>query len=266
MKLRILNHGAMHSDLIWLLLKPMSTIADRSHKDMPRPWVEVPTHTVLIEHPEGKILWDTSCPSNWEQHWAVTGFQEFFPYDGVTEEQYFENSLKAHGLGPEDIDYVILSHLHFDHAGNVHRFKGTGAKLVCTKAERDGAFGFDGAFLGAHLRADYEGLEFETVEGDTEILPGITIIEAPGHTWGTCALKVDLPNSGTYIFTSDAVYRGDSWGPPAVGAAIVWNNLQWLSSVDKLRGIAEKSNATMVFGHDADQIKTLRTGVDDYYD
>ena len=265
-KARIVNHGAMHCDLTWLLLKPMATIADRAHPDMPRAWVECPTHTVLIEHPDGRILWDTSCPSNWEDHWKVTGFQDFFPYDAVSEDQLFDNALHARGVGVEDIDMVIMSHLHFDHAGNVAKFKDTGAKLICTKAERDGAFGIDGPFAGAHLRADYEGLDFETMEGDTEILPGITLIEAPGHTWGTCALKVDLANSGTMIFTSDALYRSESWGPPATGAAIVWNNLDWLRSVEKLRTIAEKSNATMVFGHDADQMKTLRTGVDDYYD
>ena len=266
MKLRILNHGAMHCDLTWLLLKPMVTIADRSHQGMPSPWVEAPTHTVLIDHPDGRILWDTSVPSTWEEYWKITGLQEFFPYDAVSEDQYFENLLPARGAGLEDIDMVILSHLHFDHAGNLARFKDTNARLICTKAEKEGAFSFEGPFQGAHLRSDYEGLNLETVEGDTEIVPGVTLLEAPGHTWGTCALKVDLPNTGTMIFTSDAVYRSESWGPPATGAAIVWNNLAWLSSVEKLRKIAEASNATLVFGHDAEQMKTLRTGPDDYYD
>lgn len=64
---------------------------------------------------------------------------------------------------------------------------------------------------------------------------------------------LDLPDEGTKIFTSDAVYMRDSWGPPAVGAAIVWNNLAWLDSVEKLRRIAEEKEAQVFFGHDADQ-------------
>lgn len=79
------------------------------------------------------------------------------------------------------------------------------------------------------------------------------------------SLKLDLENDGTKIFTSDAVYLSDSWGPPAVGAAIVWNNLAWLESVDKLRGIADATGAEMIFGHDAEQKKTLRFAPAGYY-
>jgi N-acyl homoserine lactone hydrolase len=100
--------------------------------------------------------------------------------------------------------------------------------------------GFEGAFNGAHLRSDYEGLEFETVSGDTGLLPGVTLIEAPGHTPGTMALRVDLADEGTMLFTSDAVYMGDSYGPPATPAASANDLSQWYASVEKLRGIAEQ--------------------------
>jgi glyoxylase-like metal-dependent hydrolase (beta-lactamase superfamily II) len=72
------------------------------------------------------------------------------------------------------------------------------------------------------------------------------------------SMRIDLPETGTMIFTADAVYRGESYGPPSVPAAIVNNLEQWFSSVEKLRGIAEESDATMVFGHDPEQIKNLR--------
>jgi hypothetical protein len=50
----------------------------------------------------------------------------------------------------------------------------------------------------------------------------------------------------------------DSYGPPAIGAAIVWNNLEWLRSVEKIRNIAQRTDATLVFGHDPEQIRQLR--------
>src|SRR5450759_3798494 len=122
-----------------------------------------------------------------------------------------------------------------------------------------------GAVEGAHLKADYEGLDFETVSGDAEFLPGVTLIEAPGHTPGTMAMKVDLPETGTMIFTSDAVYMGDSYGPPAPPAAIVNDLSAWYASVAKLRGIAEQSDAMVIFGHDAEQLRSLRRAPDGFY-
>ena len=153
----------------------------------------------------------------------------------------------------------------FDHAGNVQLFKETNARLVCSAKEKEWAFGFDGPFNGAHLKADYQGLDFETVDGDAEFLPGVSFIQTPGHTPGSMSMRVDLPETGTMIFTADAVYMGASYGPPAVPAAIVNNLEQFYSSVEKLRGIATEANATVVFGHDPDQIKELRTAPEGSY-
>jgi glyoxylase-like metal-dependent hydrolase (beta-lactamase superfamily II) len=79
------------------------------------------------------------------------------------------------------------------------------------------------------------------------------------------AMKVDLPETGTMIFTSDAVYMGDSYGPPVTPAAIVNDLSAWYGSVEKLRGIAEKSDATVIFGHDVDQLRSLRRAPDGFY-
>lgn len=78
-------------------------------------------------------------------------------------------------------------------------------------------------------------------------------------------MKVDLPDTGTMIFTSDAVYLGESYGPPATPAAIVSDLGDWYASVEKIRGIAEKSDATVVFGHDAEQLDSLRRAPDAFY-
>ena len=158
-----------------------------------------------------------------------------------------------------------MSHLHFDHAGNVAMFKDSDTRLVCSAKEKEFAFGFDGLFTGAHLKTDYETLDFETVSGDTEFLPGVTLLEAPGHTPGELAMQVDLPDTGTMIFTSDAVYMGDSYGPPATPAAIVNDLNAWYSSVEKLRDLAERTNAQVVFGHDADQLHSMRLAPEGSY-
>ena len=100
---------------------------------------------------------------------------------------------------------------------------------------------------------------------DQKIAEGVTLIQSPGHTWGTCSLKVDLPETGTMIFTSDAVYMTSSFGPPAFGSSVVYDSIAWLQSVENLRRIQQETNAMMIFGHDAQQMKTLRFGPDNFY-
>ena len=150
-----------------------------SGQEPPREWVDVPTHCVLVDTLDGRLLWDTSCPRDWEQRWEPTGLQDFFPYDKVSDDEYLDSRLKQLGLAPGDLDYVVFSHLHFDHAGNAQMFKDTNARLVCSDKEKEFALGFDGLFTGAHLKTDYEGLDFETVSGDAEFLPGVSFIQTP---------------------------------------------------------------------------------------
>jgi N-acyl homoserine lactone hydrolase len=262
----ILPCGAMSTDITWLLLAPGRAMRTRQTKDQPAEWIDCPTHAVLVDTPDGRLLWDTSCPRDWEERWAPTGLQDFFPYDKVSEDEYLDSRLKQMGLSPGDLDYVVFSHLHFDHAGNANLFKDTNAKLVCSDKELAWCHSFDGPFNGAHLKADYADLTFETVSGDTtDFLPGISFIQTPGHTPGSMSMRVDLPETGTMIFTADAVYMGASYGPPTVPAAIVNNLEQFYSSVEKIRGLAEETNATVVFGHDANQIHELRTAPEGSY-
>jgi glyoxylase-like metal-dependent hydrolase (beta-lactamase superfamily II) len=67
------------------------------------------------------------------------------------------------------------------------------------------------------------------------------------------------------IFTSDAIYMGDSYGPPVMAAAIVNDLGDFYASVEKIRSIAEQSGAMVVFGHDAEQLWSLRRAPDGAY-
>jgi len=116
-KLHVLDCGSMSCDLTWLLLKPGRSIRSRQEREIPAEWYPCTTHCVLVETDDGLLLWDTSCPRDWETRWAPTGLQDFFPYDRVTEEQYLDARLGQLGVSPENLTYVVFSHLHFDHAG-----------------------------------------------------------------------------------------------------------------------------------------------------
>ncbi|MBC7594453.1 MAG: N-acyl homoserine lactonase family protein [Kineosporiaceae bacterium] len=264
-KVTILPTGTMHADLVWLLIDP-GRMANRDNPEKLRDWVELPTHVVYIEHPDGKkLLWDAGVPRDWETRWAPPGFNEVFPVDTVTEDMWLDSRLRQLNLEPGDIDYLVLSHLHLDHAANAQLWANTGTKIIVDEEEKKGALSFDGYSLGAHIKSDYDGLELSTIGEDTEILPGIKLLRTPGHTWGTLSLQVDLADEGTMIFASDSLYRSESYGPPAIAAGIVYDTVSWFKSVEKIRGVAEKTDAKIVFGHDGDQIKELKTGVGNYY-
>lgn len=266
-KVYVQHHGNMMCDYRWLVVSA-EHLANKNDTNPRSPWGPCPTHTVVVEHPDGRLLFDTTCPSNWQTHWENTVAKNWFPYEDVKPEQYFEERLKQLKLDPSDFKYVALSHLHLDHAGNIKAFKDTGAKILVNKKEYDNAVAIPGEVQGFHLKRDYilDGLNWVKLPGDTQVMDGVWLLEVPGHTWGTMCLMVDLPHTGTMIFTSDAAYMRESYGPPPAGAAIVWDSLGWLNSIERIRGFATLKDATLIFGHDPNQIKQIRLAPEAFYD
>lgn len=265
MTVQLLDTGTMECDETWLLLQGGRTIADRHHRDMRRRWVGCPTHAVLIRHPDATLLWDTGVPRDWETRWSATGFEEYFPVrEPVDGPGFLDSALAELELAPDDIDILVLSHLHLDHAANAQMFTGGHTRIFAHTDEIDGVAGLPES-TGAYIIDDFDGINFEPISGDTEILDGVTLVESPGHSWGTMSLQVDLPEEGTKLFTSDAVYLEANWGPPAAGAAIVWDNVRWLESVQRLRQIAERTDAQIIFGHDEHQKDSLRFAPHGHY-
>ena len=79
-------------------------------------WQGKPAVSLLIQHPTlGNILYDTGN----SEHFAALYSEEMLHNYPVTECITIEQALAEKGLKPEDIDLIILSHLHFDHAGGL---------------------------------------------------------------------------------------------------------------------------------------------------
>ena len=134
-KLHVLDCGSMSCDLTWLLLKPGRSIRPQADRDKPVEWYPCSTHAVVVETPEGPMLWDTSCPRDWETRWIPTGLQEFLPCDRVTRSSTSTGTLPS--------------------SASARRTSTSWSSRTCTST---------------------------TVSGDTEFLPGVTLIETPGHT------------------------------------------------------------------------------------
>jgi glyoxylase-like metal-dependent hydrolase (beta-lactamase superfamily II) len=126
-------------------------------------------------------------------------FQDIFAVERIPT---LRDSLKANGLRPEDIHMVINTHLHFDHAGgNTVREDGAvvptfpRAKYFSQRGEYE-----DAARANERTRASYRRENFtpiahvdqwEFLDGDTELLPGISVVITEGHTRRHQSIKVE---------------------------------------------------------------------------
>lgn len=129
-------------------------------------------------------------------------------------------TLQAEGIAPEDIDVVIFTHLHVDHIAGAANTSGQpafpNARYVTSQAEYDywstgpslaevhGSDVFKMFFRNSALGIiDVLGDRLERVEPPTEIVPGITVIPAPGHTPGHMAVEI-TSGADTMLHVGDA--------------------------------------------------------------
>ena len=168
------------------------------------------------------------------------------------------------GLQPDDIGTVIATHLDPDHAGHHDDFPN--AQFVIQRAHDEAARGGLERLARARDHWDAPGLHYRLVEGDTELLPGLTLIETSGHVPGHQSVLVRLPHTGAVLLTIDAVQNVALFTPDR---AMTPNDLDAdgvRASTRKLLAIAEREHvALVVFGHDGDQWRTLKK-VPEYYD
>lgn len=127
----------------------------------------LPVYVHVIDHPDARVLVDT-------------GLTELHPAVADMEPRLTPLTDDAHGLDLATIDIVVNTHLHFDHCGGNHLF--AGRPFYVQQRELDEALGRDDYTLRDWVRAP--GVEYTTVDGEQEILPGLRLVPAPGHCDG----------------------------------------------------------------------------------
>ncbi len=272
-RLHVLDHGTISLDKS-LLLAGVG-LATANDKAAPAHWTSVPTYSVLLEHPEGRVLFDTGCHPDARNRWPE-GLQALEVWE-ATEECYLLNRLERLGLGPEDIDIVVASHLHMDHCGCLEYFRD--ATAIVHRDELRGALehyatpGYVGGYVKQDIAAWIEaGIRWHIVDrdmGDQSLFDGVTILNlGSGHVEGLLGLSIAMPESGVIILASDACYSQANFGPPPVlpGVGSIYDSLGMLRTAERLRAYARETRGTIWFGHDPDQFATLRKSPDGYYE
>ena len=239
-----------------------STIATRSNPDVKHTFYNLPVMCILIRHDNGWILYDTGSNMNaMNGYWAPDIADAYDLHQTV--EQNLEVQLARVGLRPTDIDTVVLSHMHFDHTGNVHLFKH--ADIYAPKAD------FEYAQTMVRVTNDYTQWvgyckndldvvvdHYRLVEEDFELVPGVEVINLPGHTPGLLGLVIHLEKAGTFVFPMDAVYTMEIYGPPGKASGLLGQRPEYFKSIERVRYLTNKYKATMIPAHDWDLFQTLK--------
>lgn len=259
-KVYILDNGWLECDPNWMV--SFSTLATLKQKECQHQWIKIPVYMVLIDHPEGRILYDLGChPDAMNGYWPE-GMVDVFPYYHQPEQTLVEQ-LKLLHLTPKDIPTVVLSHMHLDHAGNLHLFEHADVYVH----QKDFSYGQTLVHLssakekhGAYIKADLEVpvKDFHLVEEDFELVPGVEIITLPGHTPGLLGIIVHLEHEGSLIFPQDAVYTRVNYGPPAKASGIMHDSVAFFASIEKVRAYEKKYQAKVMFSHDMEFFKTIK--------
>ncbi len=220
----------------------------------------IPGFVVLIQDEKiGNILWDTGIAVDWETTWPEQFFQDYSFHSF----NRLDDKLAQLGLSVDQIDLLICSHLHYDHAGNVKLFRNTkaGQKVLISEAEAHEAFvktamspnGVSGAYFRNELIMD--GIGYQTISENTWLSDDIFLFIQRGHTPGVIGLLVKTEKNGYYMFPSDAVYSKLNFGPPVVLPGLCVDPDSYRKNVEYLQELQKKYDATIVFAHDTEDFK-----------
>ena len=209
-----------------------------------------PLPVYLIETDEARILYDCGpdpeVVENPSKCWKglLKLFQPIIePCDHIVQR------LRQINLQPDDIDYVVQSHLHFDHAGGL-RFFGK-SKILVHRDEYRFAHNPDPYFKGGYLLKDfhYPDLDWQFIDGDQVLVPGVTIVLTHGHTPGHLSLVVDLLHEGTVVIAGDCIGLKENL-EKMILSGVCWNPAMAYQAILRLKAIADRSHGQIWPNHD----------------
>ena len=208
--------------------------------------VTTPFLSFYIQTDDKNILFDTGMHPDNAAFCRSNGMDTV-----VREEDDLPNRLKeVTGLTLEDIDLVILSHLHRDHTGYLGQFPN--AEVVVQKEDYAAGVVEPAPYyqpitpLPKYAERD---VKWRIIDGDTVLEPGLAVLLTPGHTKGSQTLMVDLPESGTIMLTADAFLDLECLEKEII-PGIYADRGEALRTLRKIKVMAEVRGAKVFPSHD----------------
>lgn len=209
----------------------------------------------VIVHPKGTLMWDAGLSE------GLVGMPE--PYtspDGnfsVSRPDSLVNQLRTIGMSPEDIDYLALSHTHFDHSGHAEALPN--ATWLVQEAEYDWV-------LSPEMQAQQPDMynavndikKVRKIKGDYDVFGDgtVQIKFLPGHTPGHCALSLQLPEAGPVLLSGDLYHLELNRANKRV-PIFNYDVKMTLESMEAFEAYADSIGARVVLQHSKEDFETL---------
>ncbi len=212
--------------------------------------VRIPIWAYLLRGDDAVMLVDSGMPAGCignERYFGEMA-QEDLILPQMAAEDMVDRVLLRQGLRLADLDALITTHAHFDHAGGSRLFRG--GRVLIHPSELQAMR--EEAELAEWLDLD---LPYETVLDGAEPMPGVTLLHTPGHTPGHMSLLLRPEGVRPIVLTIDAVYTRRNWDADIPGAMV--DPALGQASVRRLRQTARTEDAAVFFGHDPDQSQEM---------
>jgi len=228
----------------------------------------IPVAFFLIKHPKGNVLFDTGDNDKVITDKTYWGPLAALLDKGVSADLAIDTQLAKIGVKPSDINYVILGHMHLDHAGNVGKFPN--ATIVVQRDEIQNAFWPHPGSACCYITEDFAGLRAPigngmankqpTIElnGDLDLFGdgSIYVHRQVSHTPGSQIAVVRLPKTGAVVMTSDLCYSKENLDKdilPSVG--LTYDPSGMLDGYHYVKRLVAEDHADVIFAHDPEVFK-----------
>lgn len=217
----------------------------RAGDEPPERPVRLPVPVYLVESESERILIDTglhpAAVVDPEAHYGVPGALSGF---GLEQEQSIADQVDL-----STVTLVVLTHLHFDHAGGLSLVPSS-VPVVVQRAEWEAGHDRAAAERNFLLPADYAGVEPVLVDGDHDLLGdgSVQLLSTPGHTPGHQSVRI-----GNLVLAADVAYFSgglDDHRFPIFGD----DHTEQARSAERLR-VLRDAGLTVQPGHDPDVLR-----------
>lgn len=217
----------------------------------------------LVVHPKGTLVWDTGFSDELATMPEGKKVSDNFH---VRLKKTLASQMKEAGYAPDAVNFLGLSHMHFDHIGNVGLFPK--ATLLMQKEEYESAFGPDAAKYGNDVKnyPTLAGNPNQQLTADHDVFGDGTVVikRATGHTPGHQSLFLKLKKSGNVLVSGDLAHFTKNWEHRRVPSFNFDKDMS-LKAMNDMAAFMKANKATLWIQHDLEQNAHLKHAPK-YYD
>ncbi len=208
----------------------------------------------IITHPKGNLMWDAGLPQ------MLVGQDPYTDPSGaftVSRQDSVLNQLQAIGMTPDDIEFLALSHTHFDHSGHANTMKN--ATWLVQESEYNFITSEETQKNNSDLYNAIKDLtKITKLNGDHDVFGDGTVIikSMPGHTPGHQVLYLELADHGPVLLTGDLYHLYENREYKRV-PSFNYNVEQTLSSMDTFEAFAKEKNAKVYLQHQKEDFNKM---------